>query len=120
MAKLKVRKGDTVQIISGKDKGVKGKVIKTFPGKDRVLVEGVNRVKRHTKAGQQGASGSKAGGIIVQEASVHISNVMVVDGDGKATRIGLRRDKADKTRPDGSTYKGTRGVRVSRRSGKDI
>lgn len=117
MAKLKVRKGDTVQIISGKDKGVKGKVIKTFPDTDRVIVEGVNRVKRHTKAGQ---GQNKAGGIIVQEASVHVSNVMVVDSTGKATRVGSRREEVEKSRTDGSTYKGTRGVRVSRRSGKDI
>ena len=58
MAGLKVRKGDTVQVISGKDKGVKGKVIKTLPEQNRVIVEGVNRVKRHTKPGQ-GAGGAR-------------------------------------------------------------
>jgi large subunit ribosomal protein L24 len=119
MAALKIRKGDTVLVITGKDKGVKGKVIKTYPAENRVLVEGVNRVKRHTKPGQ-GAAGSKAGGIIVQEASVHVSNVMLVDGDGKATRVRKRRETVDKNRPDGTNYAGTRGVRVSARSGKDI
>lgn len=120
MAKMNIRKGDTVQVISGKDKGVKGKVIKTLRDADRVIVEGVNRVKRHTKAGQGGAKGSNAGGIIVQEASVHVSNVMVVDSDGKPTRVGKRRDVVDKNRADGTSYAGTRGVRVAKRNGKDI
>ena len=111
MAGLKVRKGDTVQVISGKDKGVKGKVIKTLPEQNRGIVEGVNRVKRHTKAGQ---------GAGVQEASIHVSNVMVVDEDGKATRVRKRRETVDKNRTDGTAYTGTRGVRVSVRSGKDI
>ena len=119
MAGLKVRQGDTVQVISGKDKGVKGKVIKTLPEQNRVIVEGVNRVKRHTKAGQ-GAGGARTGGIIVQEASIHVSNVMVVDEDGKATRVRKRRETVDKNRTDGTAYTGTRGVRVSVRSGKDI
>jgi large subunit ribosomal protein L24 len=116
---LKIRKGDTVQIITGKDKGAKGKVIKTYPETDKILVEGVNRVKRHTKVGQ-GARGAKTGGIIVQEAAIHVSNVMLVGEDGKATRVSKRRESVDKTRTDGSTYKGTRGVRVSTRTGKDI
>lgn len=119
MAGLKVRKGDTVQVISGKDKGVKGKVIKTFPDTQRIIVEGVNRVKRHTKAGQA-AGGARTGGIIVQEASIHVSNVMVVDEEGKPTRVKKRRETVDKNRPDGTAYTGTRGVRVSVRSGKDI
>lgn len=118
-AKLKVRKGDTVLVISGKDKGTKGKVIKTLPDEERIIVEGVNRVKRHTKTGQ-GARGAKTGGIIVQEASIHVSNVMVIGDDGKATRVAKRREEVDKRRPDGTTYTGTRGVRVSARSGKDI
>ncbi|MGV1035558.1 MAG: 50S ribosomal protein L24 [Candidatus Nanopelagicales bacterium] len=117
--KMKVRKGDTVLVISGKDKGSKGKVIKTIPETDKIIVEGVNRVKRHTKAGQ-GARGTNTGGIIVQEAAIHVSNVMVVGEDGKATRVSKRRESVDKRRPDGSTYSGTRGVRVSARTGKDI
>ncbi len=117
--KLHVRKGDTVLVISGKDKGTKGKVIKTLPEARRVIVEGVNRVKRHTKQGQ-GNAGNKTGGIIVQEASIHVSNVMVLDSDGKASRVGKRREDSDKRRADGSTYTGTRGVRVAVRNGKDI
>lgn len=117
--KLHVRKGDTVLVISGKDKGTKGKVIKTLPETRRVIVEGVNRVKRHTKQGQ-GSAGNKTGGIIVQEASIHASNVMVLDSDGKASRVGKRREASDKKRPDGSTYTSTRGVRVAVRNGKDI
>jgi large subunit ribosomal protein L24 len=114
--KMKIRKGDTVQIITGKDRGQTGKVIKTLPDSNRILVEGVNRVKRHTKAGQ----GGQAGGIVTQEAYIHISNVMVVGDDGKATRVGKRRETVDKNRPDGTTYAATRGVRVSTRTGKDI
>lgn len=117
--KVHVKTKDEVIVISGKDKGVKGKVIKTLPEQNRVIVEGVNRVKRHTKAGQ-GAGGARTGGIIVQEASIHVSNVMVVDEDGKATRVRKRRETVDKNRTDGTAYTGTRGVRVSVRSGKDI
>lgn len=119
MAGLKIRKGDTVLVICGKDKGTEGKVIKTLPEQNRIIVEGVNRIKRHTKVGQ-GARGAKTGGIIVAEASVHISNVMLIDGDGKATRVSKRREDVEKLRTDGSSYKGTRGVRVSARNGKDI
>ncbi len=117
MAKLKIRTGDTVQVITGKDRGVKGKVIATYPDTDKVLVEGVNRIQRHTKAGQ---GGNQAGGIITKEAPIHVSNVMLVDGKGKATRVSKRRDTVDKNRADGTTYSGTRGVRVSTRSGEDI
>jgi len=108
MAKLKIKKGDTVQVISGKDKGAKGRVIQVFPDAERVLVEGVNRVKRHTKVGQT-ARGAQTGGIITQEASIHISNVMLIDPeDGRATRVGSRKDDNGKN------------VRISRRTGKDI
>lgn len=118
-AKLKVRKGDTVLVITGKDKGVKGKVIKTIPDEQKIIVEGVNRVKRHTKVGQ-GPRGAKTGGIVVQEAAIHVSNVMVIDSDGKGTRIKKRREEVEKNRPDGTTYAATRGVRVSARNDKDI
>ena len=116
---VNIKKGDTVKVIAGKDKGAEGKVIKVLREEHRVIVEGVNRVKRHTKAGQ-GARGTNTGGIIVQEAAIHVSNVMVVGEDGKATRVSKRREAAEKRRPDGSTYSGTRGVRVSARTGKDI
>ena len=106
-AKLKVKKGDTVQVIAGKDKGAKGKVIQAYPVTGRVLVEGVNRIKKHTRVSRT-QRGAQTGGIVTQEASIDASNVMVVDSDGKPTRIGFRKDE------DG------RSVRVGRRSGKDI
>jgi len=104
---MKVRKGDTVVVIAGKDKGAKGKVIQAYPENDRVLVEGVNRIKKHTRITQT-QRGAQSGGIVTQEAPIHVSNVMVVDSDGKPTRVGYR------TNDDG------RRVRVSRRNGKDI
>ncbi len=116
----RIRKGDTVQVISGKDRGVTGTVLAVYPGDDRVLVEGVNRVKRHTKVGQS-ARGARTGGIVTQEASIHISNVMLVDpGTNRATRVGFRQVTVDKARPDGTTYSGQRNVRISRRSGEEI
>jgi len=72
---MKIKKGDLVQVITGKDKGKQGKVIAAYPREDRVLVEGVNRVKKHTKAGPT-ASGSQAGGIVTTEAPIHVSNVL--------------------------------------------
>ena len=100
----KIIKGDTVLVIAGKDKGVSGKIIEVLG--ERVLVEGVNRVKRHTKE-TTSDRGVKVGGITTVESAIHLSNVMLVDGDGKATRIGARKDDAGKN------------VRISRRSGKD-
>jgi large subunit ribosomal protein L24 len=117
---LNIRKGDLVQVISGKDRGVKGKVIEVYPDSDRVIVEGVNRIKKHTKVGQN-ARGAKTGGIITTEAPIHVSNVMIIDPeDGRPTRIGFRKEKVDKRRTDGSTYEAERSVRISRRTGKDI
>ena len=115
-----VRKGDTVQVISGKDRGMKGKVIEVLTDADKVIVEGVNRIKKHTRIGQ-GARGEKTGGIITTEAPIHVSNVMVVDPeDGRPTRIGYRKETVEKRRTDGSTYSAERSVRVSKRTGKDI
>jgi large subunit ribosomal protein L24 len=120
MATLGIRKGDTVQVITGKDRGLKGKVIEVLPETERVIVEGVNRIKKHTRIGQN-ARGAKTGGIITTEAPIHVSNVMVIDPeDGRPTRIGYRKEKVEKRRPDGSTYDAERSVRISRRSGKDI
>jgi len=117
---LHVKKGDLVQVIAGKDKGVKGKIIATYPERERVLVEGVNRITKHTKAGQS-ARGSRTGGIITQEAPVHVSNVMLVDPeDDRPTRVGFRRETVEKRRPDGTTYEAQRSVRVSKRTGKDV
>jgi len=116
----KIRKGDTVQVIAGKDKGVKGKVITVDRTKERVIVEGVNRVKKHTKIGQN-AGGAQTGGIVTVEAPIHASNVMIIDPeDGRPTRIGFRKETVEKRRPDGSTYEAQRSIRVSRRTGKDI
>ncbi|ABD09977.1 50S ribosomal protein L24 [Frankia sp. B2] len=108
MATLKIKKGDTVQIITGKDRGLKGKVIRAYPEQNKVLVEGANRITRHTRV-QQGTRGSQSGGIITQEAPIHVSNVMIVDpSDGKPTRIGYR------INDDGTK------VRVSRRTGTEL
>lgn len=117
---ISIKKGDQVKVIAGKDKGVTGSVIEVISEQNRVIVEGVNRVKRHTKAGQGGAS---TGGIITSEAPIHISNVMLLvdDKGGKATtRIGFRRDEVTKSRPDGSTYSAHRSVRIAKKTGKEI
>jgi large subunit ribosomal protein L24 len=105
---VKVHKGDTVLVISGKDKGAKGKVIQAYPTRNKVLVEGVNRIKKHT-AISTNQRGAQSGGIVTQEAPIHVSNVMVVDSDGKPTRIGYRTDEETGKR-----------VRISKRNGKDI
>jgi large subunit ribosomal protein L24 len=118
---VSIKKGDHVKVIAGNDKGVEGKVIEVLTETDRVIVEGVNRVKRHTKTGQTG--GASTGGIITSEASIHISNVMlVVDADGGKTtsRVGFRRDDVTKNRPDGSNYQAQRSVRVATKTGKEI
>ncbi|MGH3909782.1 MAG: 50S ribosomal protein L24 [Pseudonocardiaceae bacterium] len=104
---MKVRKGDTVVVIAGKDKGAKGRVILADPENGRVLVEGVNRIKKHTRVSRT-QRGAQTGGIVTQEATVDVSNVMVVDSDGKPARVGYRTDDEGKR------------VRVSRRNGKDI
>jgi len=117
---LNIRKGDTVQVISGKDRGVTGKVIEVYPEAQRVIVEGVNRIKKHTKVGQS-SRGGKTGGIITTEAPIHVSNVMIVDPeDGRPTRVGYRKETVEKRRSDGSTYEVERSVRISRRTGKDL
>ena len=85
----------------------------------RVIVEGVNRVKRHTKVVNQGGRAGTTGGIITTEAPIHVSNVMLVEGKG-VTRLGFRRDEVSKRRSDGSTYSAQRSVRVSRKTGKEI
>ena len=121
-SKMKIRKGDRVVVIAGKDKGFEGKVIAAYPRLDKVLVEGVNRVKKHTRI-RTTNRGAKTGGIVTQEAAIHVSNVMLVVGDGakkNTTRVGYRREDVTKTRPDGSTYAAQRSVRVARKTGKDI
>ena len=116
---VNIKKGDTVKVIAGKDKGAQGKVIAVLRDADRVIVEGVNRVKRHTKVLQQGGRAGNTGGIITQEAAIHVSNVMLVE-DGTPTRVGFKRADVEKRRPDGSTYAAQRSVRVSRRTGEEV
>src|SRR6188472_1713503 len=116
---LNIKKGDTVKVIAGKDKGAEGKVIQVLREEQRVIVEGVNRIKRHTKVVNQGGRAGTTGGIITAEAPIHISNVMLVEGKD-VTRVGFRRDTVTKRRPDGSTYAAERSVRISRKTGKDI
>ena len=116
---LNIKKGDTVKVIAGKDKGAEGRVISVLRDEDRVIVEGVNLVKRHTKVLQQGGRAGNTGGIVTQEAPVHVSNVMLVE-DGTPTRVGSKRVDVEKRRPDGSTYAAQRSVRVSRRTGEEV
>ncbi len=108
---MKIKKGDTVLVIAGKDKGAKGKVIQAYPDRGRVLVEGVNRIKKHTRV-TQNQRGSQSGGIITTEAPIHVSNVMVLDSDGKPTRVGKNAVAGE----DGKV----RRVRISKRNGKEI
>ena len=118
-AAVNIKKGDQVRVISGKDKGAEGTVISVLREEQRVIVEGVNRIKRHTKVVNQGGAAGSTGGIITAEAPIHVSNVMLVEGDG-VTRIGFKREQVTKRRPDGSTYESTRSVRISRKTGKEI
>jgi len=106
--RMKVRKGDKVVVIAGKDRGREGTVIAVRPDRQQVLVQGVNLIRKNTKVNYQGQRGAKEGGIVTQEAMIHVSNVALIDPDSKgATRAGFRAD-------------GDKKVRVSRTSGKDI
>jgi large subunit ribosomal protein L24 len=87
--KLKIKKGDTVKVITGADKGKDGKVIEIFTKTNRALVEGVNMVSKHTKPNAT----HPQGGIVKQEAAIHISNLMLVDAKGNATRVGRKEVK---------------------------
>ena len=105
---MKVHKGDTVLVVSGKDKGAKGKVLQAYPTRNKILVEGVNRIKKHTPVSRT-ERGASSGGIVTQEAPIHVSNVMLLDPkDNKPTRIGIR------TTDDGKRQ------RFSKRSGEAI
>lgn len=107
---MKIRKGDKVRVLSGKDKGREGTVVRVIPDKNRVLVEGMNMVKKHQRAGQQTQGRQvRQGGIISREMPMHISNVAVVSPtDGKPTRVGFRYDD-----------KGNKH-RVCKRTGNDL
>jgi large subunit ribosomal protein L24 len=107
---MKIKKGDHVIVIAGRDNGREGTVIAAFPDKQKLLVQGVNMIKKNTKVDYQGRRGAKEGGIIHQEALIHVSNVQLIDPDTKKpARAGYRRD-------DDTDKK----VRISRQSGKDI
>jgi large subunit ribosomal protein L24 len=90
----KIRKGDRVVVLTGKDKGREGQVSKVFPKESRVLVGGLNMVQRHTRPSQ----GDPQGGIKNKEAPIHVSNVAIVDSQGKATRVGFRVEGDKKVR----------------------
>lgn len=103
----RIKRDDQVIVISGKDRGKQGKVLRVDPKRDRVFVEGLNMVKRHQRPVQT-ASGTTEGGVISKEGAIHVSNVMLVDPkDGKPTRIGIELE-------DGKRF------RVARRSGTRI
>ncbi|HEY4464658.1 MAG TPA: 50S ribosomal protein L24 [Streptosporangiaceae bacterium] len=105
---MKIKKGDHVIVVAGRDRGREGTVIAAYPERERVLVQGVNMVKKNTKV-TQGVRGAKEGGIVHTEAPIHVSNVQVVDPDSKKpARVGYRFNEDGKK------------VRVARQSGKDI
>ena len=94
MKKFNIKKGDTVYVNAGNDKGKTGKVLEVLRDKDRVIVEGVNMVSKHTKPNPK----APQGGIIKQEAGIHISNVQLVDANGKATRVAHKEVDGKKVR----------------------
>jgi large subunit ribosomal protein L24 len=107
---MKIKKGDNVIVVAGRDRGRTGLVVAAFPDRGKVLVQGVNVVKKNKKVSYQGQRGAKEGGITHEEAPIDVSNVQLTDPDDnkKAARVGYRFDE------DGSK------VRVARPSGKDI
>ena len=90
----KIKKGDRVVVLAGKDKGRQGSVLKVIPKEDRVVVEGINMIQRHTRATQA----DPQGGIRSREAALHVSNVAIVDSKGKPTRVGFRVEDGQKVR----------------------
>jgi len=100
MKKFKIKSGDTVKVIAGDHKGSDGKVLQVLRDKDRVLVEGVNMISKHTKPSAQ----NPQGGIVKKEASIHISNVLLLE-DGVAVRVGYKVDGDTKTRISKKTKK---------------
>ena len=99
-------------VLAGRDRGREGKVIAVYPDRQQVLVHGVNIIRKNTKVNFQGARGAKEGGIVTQEAPIHVSNVALIDPDSKKpARVGYRIEETD----GGQTK-----IRISRRGGKDI
>ena len=110
--RMKIKKGDTVVVLAGRDRGREGKVIVAYPDRQRVLVQGVNIIRKNTKVNYQGRQGAKQGGIVTQEAPIHVSNVALIDPDSKkAARAGYRITESDGVRTK---------TRISRQGGKDI
>src|SRR6266566_4972650 len=109
-AGMKIKKGDTVVVLAGRDRGREGTVVAAYPDRQRVLVQGVNVIRKNTKVNFQGARGAKEGGIVTQEAPIHVSNVALIDPDTK--------------KPARAGYKlsddGAKKVRVSRAGGKEF
>jgi large subunit ribosomal protein L24 len=106
---MRIKVNDEVEVIAGNYKGVRGKVQRVFPNKGRVVISGVNIVKKHQKAQQTGGRSQAQGGIIEFEAPIDVSNVMLVDPKtGELTRVGVRRDE------DG------RQIRYAKKSGEDL
>ena len=104
MKKLHIKKGDTVYVNAGNDKGKTGKVLSVNPSEDRVIVEGINMVSKHTKPNSK----QPQGGIIKQEAGIHVSNVQLIDPQsGKATRVGYK-------------FVDGKKVRFAKKSGEEI
>jgi large subunit ribosomal protein L24 len=107
---LKIRRDDMVRVITGKDRGKTGRVLRVDPKKEKVYVEGVNIVKRHTRPRtlRDTQRSQELGGIVEKEGPVHVSNVMLIDPDsGEPTRVSIKRE-------------GARRVRVAKKSGKEI
>ncbi len=119
---LHVKKGDRVKVIAGNDKGKIGEIISVDPKARKVVVEGVNLVKKHTPANPNQA-GQSTGGIVTTEAPIHVSNVQLVVGsrnDAQVTRVGYERREVTKRRPDGTEYTAQRSFRIARKTGKEI
>ncbi len=111
-AGMKIKKGDTVMVLAGRDRGREGKVIAAYPSRRRVLVQGVNIIRKNKKVNFQGARGAKEGGIVTQEAPIHVSNVALVDPETKKpARAGYRIEETDGVQTK---------TRISRASGKDV
>ncbi|WFN90730.1 50S ribosomal protein L24 [Arcanobacterium wilhelmae] len=110
----KIKKGDLVQVIAGRDKGLQGRVLEVDTKRDRVVVEGVQRVKKHTKVGRTDR-GAATGGIETVEAPIHVSNVALVGPDKKPIRVGFREVEVER---DGR--KKIMRERIGRRAGEEI
>ena len=99
---MKVRTGDRVQVISGKDRGKSGRVLRVEPARERVYVEGLNMTKRHVRPKETGSAnqnvGAQLGGVIDMEGPIHVSNVMLLDAKGNPTRVGIDRSGGGRVR----------------------